>query len=49
MWVITDWETGQILVYSLADGALQSDMGFTLTGTVFPTALWSGRANAVGG
>ena len=41
VWVITDWETGQVQVYSLADGALQSDLGFTLTGTVFPAALWS--------
>ena len=41
VWVITDWETGQVEVYSLADGALQSDLGFTLTGTVFPAALWS--------
>ena len=41
VWVITDWETGQVQVYSLADGALQSGLGFTLTGTVFPAALWS--------
>ena len=41
VWVITDWDTGQVRVYSLADGALQSDLGFTLTGTVFPAALWS--------
>ena len=41
VWVITDWETGQVRVYSLADGALQPDQGFTLTGTVFPAALWS--------
>ena len=41
VWVITDWETGQVQVYSLADGALQSDLGFTLTGTVFPAGLWS--------
>ena len=41
VWVITDWDTGQVRVYSLADGGLQSDLGFTLTGTVFPAALWS--------
>ena len=29
VWVITDWETGQVQVYSLADGALQPDLGFT--------------------
>ena len=42
MWVIANWQTGEVKVYALADGSRQTDLGFSLTGGKgFMSALWS--------
>ena len=42
MWVITNPRTGRIRAYSLANGAEQTESGFTISrGAAFASALWS--------
>ena len=42
VWVITDWDAGQVTVYRLSDGAIQDDLGFKLADwSGFAAALWS--------
>ena len=43
MWVVTDWTSGEVGVYSVEDGEEQPGLGYTLSGDDdgFPAALWS--------
>ena len=41
MWVISDWETGQVKAYALASGAQRPGLEFRLGGLALPSDLWS--------
>ena len=44
VWVISDWEEGEVRVYDLSGGTEDANRGIELSGLGFPAALWSDGA-----